>query len=176
MAANPALKLVRSPYPAGFDALGADRGADRGADDEPGELLAAVPALKLDAALLHMNRADRAGNAAFLGPDLYFDDLFAAAADATYLSTTRLVDNAALGDAGPTRMRIHRMWIQGVVESPLGAHFTDCEPDHRRDETFQQLYAATAKSAAAWEDFRARFIDLPDEAAYREAVARWRAS
>ncbi len=41
-----------------------------------GEELLAVPALTLDAAFVHLNRADRRGNAQFLGPDLYFDDLF----------------------------------------------------------------------------------------------------
>ena len=30
---------------------------------------------------IHMNRADQGGNGQFLGPDLYFDDLFAMAAD-----------------------------------------------------------------------------------------------
>ena len=30
----------------------------------------------LDVALVHMNRARRGGNGQFLGPDLYFDDLF----------------------------------------------------------------------------------------------------
>ena len=38
-----------------------------------------MPALPLDVALLHLNRADERGNAQFLGPDLYFDDLFASA-------------------------------------------------------------------------------------------------
>src|SRR2546430_10668698 len=35
----------------------------------------AAPALELDAALCHLNVSDERGNAAFLGPDLYFDDL-----------------------------------------------------------------------------------------------------
>jgi glutaconate CoA-transferase subunit A len=58
---DPTLKTVNSPY------------AD-------GEELLAVPALTLDAAFVHLNRADERGNAQFLGPDLYFDDLFLGAA------------------------------------------------------------------------------------------------
>ena len=54
---NPWLRTVTSPY-----------------DD--GEELVAVPALDLDVALVHLNRADRHGNATYLGPDPYFDDLF----------------------------------------------------------------------------------------------------
>ena len=61
LALAPQLRTVRSPY-----------------DD--GEELVAVPAIHLDVALCHLNRADRAGNAQFLGPDLYFDDLFLGAA------------------------------------------------------------------------------------------------
>ena len=62
---NPRLTTVTSPY--------------AGADGEPEELVA-MPALPLDVSLLHLNRADERGNAQFLGPDLYMDDLFASAA------------------------------------------------------------------------------------------------
>ena len=41
-----------------------------------------MPALPLDVALVHLNRADAHGNAAYLGPDPYFDDLFCLAAAA----------------------------------------------------------------------------------------------
>jgi glutaconate CoA-transferase subunit A len=61
MDTNPSLKTVTSPYAA--------------PGDEAEELLA-VPAIRLDAAFVHLNRADARGNAQFLGPDLYFDDLF----------------------------------------------------------------------------------------------------
>src|SRR4051812_49076651 len=52
-----------------------------GSPSEGGEELLAVPALPLDAALVHLNRGGLRGNAQFLGPDLYFDDLFCAAAE-----------------------------------------------------------------------------------------------
>ena len=35
----------------------------------------------------------------------------------------------------------------GVVEAPIGAHFTECVPDYGRDEAFQKEYAASAKDA-----------------------------
>ena len=78
---NPELRTVRSPY------------AD-------GEELVAVPALTLDVALVHMNRADDRGNGQYLGPDPYFDDLFCLAAERAYLSCERIVPTAALLDAG----------------------------------------------------------------------------
>ena len=51
-----------------------------------GEELVAVPALPLDVAFVHMNRADARGNAQFLGPDLYFDDLYCMAAKRRFVS------------------------------------------------------------------------------------------
>lgn len=74
---NPGLRTVRSPYP-------------------DGEELIAVPALTMDVALVHLNRADRRGNAQYLGPDPYFDDLYAKAAERCYVSCERLVDTADL--------------------------------------------------------------------------------
>ena len=68
---NPELRTVASPYP---DADGLM------------EEFVAIPALRLDVSLIHMNRADKGGNGQFLGPDLYFDDLFAKAADRTFMS------------------------------------------------------------------------------------------
>ena len=59
----------------------------------------------------------------------------------------------------------------GVVETPNGAHFTECVPDYPRDESFQKAYAASAKSDEAWAEFAARYIDV-SEAEYQQAVAR----
>src|SRR5690606_28944038 len=57
---NPELRTVRSPY--------------------GDESLLAMPALHLDVALVHANRADARGNGQILGPDPYFDRLFCMAA------------------------------------------------------------------------------------------------
>lgn len=149
MRVNPELKTVTSPY--------------------DGELLLAVPALHLDAALVHLNRADARGNASFLGPDLYFDDLFCSAAERAYVSCERVVPTDELGDL--TRLRIPRWMVAGVVEAPNGAHFTSCAPDYERDEPFQREYAAAAKDPAAWAAFSATYLELPDELAYQAAVS-----
>ena len=148
---NPQLRTVRSPY-----------------DDA--EELVAVPALPLDAALVHLNRADASGNAQFLGDDLYFDDLFCAAAEQAYVSCERIVPTAELAAAGLTRLRVHRWMVAGVVEAPNGAHFTSCAPDYGRDEAFQSAYVAAAKDPQAWARFAATYL-AGDEAAYQAAVA-----
>ena len=138
---------------------------------EPEELVA-VPALELDAALLHMNRADPGGNGQFLGPDLYMDDLFAAASAKTFLSAERVVPTENLLDEGTFHtLRISRLQVDGVVEAPNGAHFTECPPDHSRDEAFQKAYAASAASPEAWEEFHTAWLDVGSEAEYQARIA-----
>ncbi len=150
MRVNPELRTVTSPY-------------------GDGEELVAVPALRMDAALVHLNRADRLGNAQYLGPDPYFDDLFCEAADAAYVSCEQLVETAELAKAGPPQsLLVSRHSVTGVVEAPNGAHFTSCAPDHGRDEAFQKLYASTS-----WPEFSARFLTGAGEQDYQSAVRTW---
>ncbi len=135
------------------------------------EELVAVPALTLDVALVHLNRADAHGNATYLGPDPYFDDLFCMAADRAFLSCEQVVDTAGLTvDAPVQRLLISRMMVDGVVETPNGAHFTTCTPDYERDEKFQKAYAAAAGGTdEEWVAFEDRFL-AGDEGAYQSAV------
>ena len=141
-----------------------------GTDD--GQELVAMPALRLDAALLHANRADVRGDAQYLGPDWYFDDLFAMAADRTFVSCERVVEPDDFLREGPLEsIRVSRIFTDGVVEAPFGAHFTHCVPDYDRDEAFQREYAASAKEPDAWAAFRAKYVDVP-EADYRAFAAR----
>jgi glutaconate CoA-transferase subunit A len=127
------------------------------------EELVAVPALTMDAAFVHMNRADARGNGQYLGPDPYMDDLFMGAATQRYLSTERIVPTEDLSKEGPPQsLLISRLHVDGVIEAPNGAHFTSCDPDYGRDEAFQKQYAASAKSPEAWAEFRSAWLDLSE--------------
>ena len=138
---------------------------------DDGETLVAMPALPLDVALVHQNRADAAGNAQFLGPDPYFDDLMCQAATRSFVTCERLVDTEDFAAAGSHHtQRISRLWTDGVAETPNGAHFTSCVPDYERDEEFQQEYAASAASPEAWQRWRTDWVDL-SEADYQRKVA-----
>jgi glutaconate CoA-transferase subunit A len=154
MTYNDRLRTVRSPY-----------------DD--GEELVAAPALHLDAAICHLNRGDERGNASFLGPDLYFDDLYLRAADKRFISVEKVVPTPELErEAGTVHaLRISRLMVDGVVEAPGGAHFTSCVPDYERDEAFQREYALTARDPDAWQSFRADWLTLADETTYQQKVA-----
>jgi len=149
---NPELRTVRSPY-----------------DD--GEEVVAMPAIPLDAAFVHMNRADERGNGQYLGPDPYFDDLYCMAAKRRFLSCEKIVETADLANAGPPQsLVLNRTMVDGVIEAPGGAHFTECPPDYGRDEAFQKEYAATAKDEDAWRQFEERYLSLATEADYQAAV------
>ena len=130
-----------------------------------------MPAIELDVAFIHMNRADAHGNGQYLGPDLYFDDLFCMAAKQRFMTAEKLVSTKDFASEGSLHtLRIHRAMVDGVIESAGGAHFTECPPDYGRDEAFQRDYATTAKDPDAWEAFRARYLEVESEAAYQEAV------
>lgn len=154
--ANPRIKTVKSPYSA--------------------EEYVAVPAAKLDVALVHMNRSDPQGNALFLGPDPYFDDLYAMAADRTIVSAEQIVPTEDLLSEGSFHtMLFSRMYVSNVVEAPLGAHFTSCEPDYDRDEAFQKHYVEAARDATLWESFDRTYLQT-DDAGYHAAVADFHAA
>ena len=149
---NPELRTVRSPY-----------------DD--GEELVAMPALRLDAAIVHVNRADASGSGQILGPDPFFDELFLGAADRRLMTTEAVVPTEELVGDGPLQTRcISRLLTDAVVETPHGAHFTACVPDYGRDEAFQQAYVTAAGDPEAWAAFAARYLEV-DEAGYQAAVA-----
>jgi glutaconate CoA-transferase subunit A len=144
MTLNPMLRTVRSPFDDGME-------------------MVAVPAFELDAAICHLNRADKRGNASFLGPDLYFDDLFLRAAPTRrFISAERIVPTAALAAEAGTelRVRIARLMVDGVVESPGGAWFTSCVPDYERDEALQREYAAAARSPEDWAGFFRTHVEV----------------
>lgn len=136
------------------------------------EELVAQPAIPLDAALVHLNVADERGNAAYTGPDVYFDDLLLEAAEAGFVSAERIVPSGELVEAAGdlARLRVNRMFVDGVVEAPNGTHPTSCEPDRPRDEAFQQEWFGTAKDADRLAAFQAEWFGQPDEAAYQAAL------
>jgi glutaconate CoA-transferase subunit A len=150
---NDRLRMVESPY-----------------DD--GETLVAAPALVLDAAIVHLNRGDAGGNAQYLGPDLYMDDLFLRAATTNrFVSVERIVPTEDLTKEGTFHtLRVSRLMVDGVVEAPNGAHFTSCAPDYERDEAFQREYAKSAASPEAWAGFRTTWMDI-DETGYQARLS-----
>jgi glutaconate CoA-transferase subunit A len=148
--AEAGMKTIRSPY-----------------DD--GELLLAAPAIRLDAALLHVHRADAQGNTLILSPDPFFDELIARAADQVFVSTEKLVPTAELDLQRNARFNpFERSVVTGVIEAPFGAHPTGATPDYGIDLEHLKAYAA-ATDPQAWAEYRTRYVEA-DPAAYLAAV------
>ena len=139
---NPELKFVKSPY------------SDK-------EKLVAMPALNLDAALLHVNKSDEKGNTQIIGPDPFFDKLFARAATKTFVSSEEVVSTQELGGKdGAMFNRFERSLVTGVIHSPCGAHPTSCAPNYGFDIQHLKEYSAATKS---FEDYRLQFLTKTNE-------------
>lgn len=144
MSMNPEFRTVRSPY-------------------EDGELLLAMPALQLDAALLHVDRADRLGNVQTLGPDPYFDEQFARAAARCYVSCEELVDRIDHTHSADARLNlVERSYITGVVAARFGAHPTSNPPAYGWDMEHLKTYCALATENGGWERYVTQFVRSPE--------------
>jgi acyl CoA:acetate/3-ketoacid CoA transferase alpha subunit len=151
MTLNPDFRTVRSPY-------------------EDGTVLLAMPALKLDAALIHVDRADRLGNVQTLGPDPYFDEQFARAATRCYASCEILVERLDLSYSQDARLNlVERSYITGVVAAPCGAHPTAHPPAYGWDLEHLRAYAALAAESDGWQRYSEQFL-AGDERTYLERV------
>jgi glutaconate CoA-transferase subunit A len=151
MTNNPEFKTVRSPY-------------------EDGQELLAMPAIRLDAALIHTSRADRAGNTLTFGPDPYFDDLFARAADRVYVTTEELVDSIASENPEELKSNLFEpVLVTGVIETPMGAHPTSSHYGYGWDEDHLKSYASSAREDDGWQAYFDKYI-AGGEAAYLAAV------
>lgn len=135
-----------------------------------GEVLLAMPALKLDAALIHVQRADRRGNVQAFGPDFYYDEWFARAATETFVSAEQIVDRVHIGDPDAARANfVERMFVSHVVAAPLGAHPTSMPPDYGWDMEHLRQYVASASEDGGWARYLADMIGA-DEAGYLDRV------
>ena len=148
---NPAIKVIDSPY-----------------DDRE---WVAMPALRLDAALIHVDRADARGVCQIAGPDHYMDDLFARATTQTFVSCDELVDTDYFRDAARARLVFwERAVTTGVCEIPGGAHPSSCNPLYGFDIPHFKAYCAAAKDEAGFAGYAEKFMLHGTEADYQAAV------
>ncbi|HUP92331.1 MAG TPA: CoA-transferase [Solimonas sp.] len=143
LAKNPSLKTVQSPY-------------------SDGEVYLAMPALKLDVALLHVNEADRLGNTLNRANDPLFDHLFARAAERCFVSTEVLRDRLELDAATAKLNFFERYLVTGVVLAPGGAHPTYSSPDYGWDMDHLKRYNASASEEGGWQKYVEEFVAIPE--------------
>ena len=135
---NPELEYVTSPY-------------------SDAEKLVAMPALNLDIALIHVNKSDEKGNTQIVGPDPFFDELFARAAFKTFISSEEVVSTQELGGKdGAIFNRFERSLVTGVLHAPCGAHPTSCAPSYGFDIKHLKEYSEAAKS---FDEYSAKYLN-----------------
>ena len=131
--ANPLIRTVTCPY--------------------TGEVLATVPALNPDVAIVHVQRADVNGNAQVWG-------LLGTQKEAAFASTRVIVVCEELVDervirADPNRTIIPGMIVSAVVHEPWGAHPSYAQGYYDRDNDFYVAWEQVARdeaTLAAWLD------------------------
>lgn len=145
---NPELKLIQSPY------------AD-------GEVLLAMPALELDVAFVHVNRADRLGNTLITGNDVYFDHHVARASKQCFVSAEVVEERLELDAATARFATFERSMVTGVVEAPLGAHPTACGPAYGWDMQHLKDYSDSASEDNGWQRYLDTYVNC-SESEYQE--------
>jgi glutaconate CoA-transferase subunit A len=141
---NAHIKLVDSPY-----------------DDRD---WVAVPALPLDVALLHVDRADARGVCQIKGPDHYMDDLFARASQQAFVSCDELVDSGFFAHGEEARYVFwERSQTAGVVHLPGGAHPSSCAPLYGFDVAHFQAYAASAREPDGWQRYAQQYVHCTEQ-------------
>jgi glutaconate CoA-transferase, subunit A len=117
-----------------------------------GEKLAAVPAIKLDAAIVHAQRADRKGNVLFEGI-VGVQKQAVLAAKRSIVTVEEIVDT--LEPHSPNAVILPGWTISAVVHVPGGAHPSYAHGYYKRDNAFYKQWDAISRerdSFRAWID------------------------
>lgn len=132
---------------------------------EPKETLLAVRAIVPDVAIVHVQRADRQGNAHCWGN---FGVMLEGvrAAHKVIVCAEEIVDEAVIA-SDPNRTVIPGFLVSAVVESRYGAHPSPVQGYYKRDDAFFQQYHAETKTQADFDAWAERWIrSVADRAGY----------
>lgn len=136
-----------------------------------GELLAAVPALVPDVALIHVHRVDAEGNAQIDGPR-YMDVELARAARTLIVTAEEVVDADVIARS-PDRTVIPGFLVDAVVEVPFGAYPHECHGRYEADFAHFDAYTelVNAEGADGVRRYVREHVDEPGSfAAFLDAV------
>lgn len=141
---NSSIRLIESPY--------------------DGKEWVAMPAINLDVALLHVDRADSRGVCQIAGPDIYMDDLFARAATNTFVSCDELVESSSFESEQAARLVFwERSETTGVVHLPGGAHPSSCAPLYGFDVKHFKEYVDSSKEEGGWDSYQQKYVQCTEQ-------------
>lgn len=109
-----------------------------------GDPLLLLPAINPDVAVIHVQRADRYGNAQHDGLPFMDTDL-ALAADKVILTAERIIPNDEIR-AAPDRTRIPFLAVEAVVEVPHGSAPHECAGCYEPYTRVMDAYAETTRA------------------------------
>ena len=122
-----------------------------------GESLLAVRAIRPDLAILHVQRADRDGNAHIWG-NFGVTREAALAAKKVILTCEEIVDSEVIL-SDPNRTIIPGFAVSAVVHTPFGAHPSPTQGYSRRDDEFYFEYHRETRTREGFEQWLAKYVD-----------------
>ena len=140
---------------------------------EPKETLLAVRALVPDVAIVHVQRADRQGNAhAWANFGVMIEGV--RAAKRVILSAEEIVDESVIA-SDPNRTVIPGFLVSAVVECPYGAHPSPVQGYYKRDDAFFQQYHAETRTLEDFNAWLKRWVSgVADRAGYVQQLGQSR--
>jgi glutaconate CoA-transferase subunit A len=132
---------------------------------EPKETLLAVRAIQPDVTIVHVQRADKNGNAHCWGNFGVMIEGVRAAKN-VILSAEEIVPEDVIA-SDPNRTVIPGFLVSAVVHCPYGAHPSPVQGCYKRDDAYFQQYHAETKTPEDFANWAKQWIyDLPDRVDY----------
>jgi glutaconate CoA-transferase subunit A len=142
---------------------------------EPKEPLWAVRALKPDVTVVHVQRADREGNAHCWGNFGVMIEGVRAAKRVIVVAEEVVAPEVIASD--PNRTVIPGFLVNAVVECPNGAHPSPVQGYYKRDDAFFQEYHQQTKSREENNHWLERWVyGVPDRATYMNQLGESRSA
>jgi glutaconate CoA-transferase subunit A len=138
---------------------------------QPQETLLAVRAIQPDVTIVHVQRADKNGNAHCWGNFGVMLEGVRAAKRVIVCAEEILSEEVIASD--PNRTVIPGFLVSAVVECRYGAHPSPVQGYYKRDDAFFQQYHADTKTADGFENWAEHWVlGVADRTAYVEQLGR----
>jgi glutaconate CoA-transferase, subunit A len=152
-----------------FQTIESPFGASSGNGSRGPDKLHAVKALAPDITIVHVQRADRDGNAHCWGNFGVMPE-GVRAAKRVIVVAEEIVDPDVIA-SDPNRTVIPGFLVSAVVECPWGAHPSPVQGYYSRDNAYFRHYHEQTKTPAEFATWRARWIDgVNDRAEYMQLI------
>lgn len=146
---NPNIRFVSCPY--------------------TGSQISVVPALTLDVAVIHVQRADQEGNAQVWG--IVGEQMEAALAARRVIVTTEEIVEPGVIAADPNRTLIPGLAVSAVVETPWGAHPSYAQGYYDRDNEFYMEWDRISRDPQSYDRWLQEWVyEVDGPAAYADKL------